>query len=59
MAALMAKTQEQKDLAAKLFAKGENGRVRLTVNGGDSLQARLQLRLNVLEFLVKLKKVAE
>ena len=59
MAALMAKTPEQKDLATKLFAKGENGRVRLTVNGGTSLQAHLQLRLNVLEFLVKLKKEVE
>jgi hypothetical protein len=29
--------------------------VRLTIDGGTSLQARLQMRLNVLEFLMKLK----
>ncbi len=55
MARLMAQSQEQKDLAAKLFAKGDNGRVRLTITGGASLSARLEMRLNVLEFLVKLK----
>ena len=59
MAALMAKTPEQKELATKLFTKGENGRVRLTVNGGARLNAQLQMRLNVLEFLAKLKKEAE
>jgi hypothetical protein len=55
MAPLMAKTQEQKDLAARLFPDGANGRVRLAVDGGTSLTARLQMRLNVLEFLVKMK----
>jgi hypothetical protein len=55
MANLMAQTDEQKALAARLFAKGEIGRVRLTIDGGTSLQARLQMRLNVLEFLMKLK----
>jgi hypothetical protein len=55
MAKLMAQTQEQKELAAKLFPNGQNGRVRFAVEGGTSLSARLQMRLNVLEFLVKLK----
>lgn len=55
MAKLMAQTVEQKDLAAKLFPNGQNGRVRFSVEGGTSLSARLQMRLNVLEFLVKLK----
>jgi hypothetical protein len=59
MAVLMAQKQEQKDLAAKLFPAGENGRVRLTIAGGASLHARLQMRLNVLEFLVNLKKTKE
>ena len=59
MAKLMAQTVEQKELAAKLFANGENGRVRLSLEGGPTLSARLQMRLNVLEFLVKLKSDKE
>jgi hypothetical protein len=59
MANLIAKTQEQKDLAVKLFPKGDNGRVRLSIEGGTSLSARLQMRLNVLEFLVKMKNDKE
>lgn len=59
MASLMAKTDEQKDLAAKLFPQGESGRVRLNVEGGERLSARLQMRLNVLEFLMKLKNEKE
>lgn len=55
MANFLAQTPEQKDLAARLFPNGENGRVRLTVDGGPALTARLQMRLNVVEFLVKLK----
>ncbi len=55
MAQLMAQTPEQKELAAKLFPNGQNGRLRFAVEGGASLSARLQMRLNVLEFLVKLK----
>jgi hypothetical protein len=56
MALLMARTQTQKDAADRLFPKGENARVRLTVEGGPNLNARLQMRLNVLEFLAKLKE---
>ena len=59
MAKLMAKTQEQKDLAGKLFPAGQSGRVRLTIAGGASLNARLVLQLNVLEFLVKLQEKKE
>ena len=59
MAKLTLATPEQKALAAKLFPGGENGRVRLTVEGGAALTARLQMRLNVLEFLAKLKKDQE
>jgi hypothetical protein len=55
MALLMAQNDEQKKLAAKLFPPGEKGQIRLAIDGGTSLSARLQLRLNVLEFLVKLK----
>jgi len=59
MALLMAQTQDHKDLAGKLFPNGENGRVRLTVEGGTNLNAHLQMQLNVLEFLAKLKGKAE
>jgi hypothetical protein len=59
MAPLLAQTDEQKKLAAKLFPSGENGRVRLSIDGGASLRARLQIRLNALEFLVKLKSDQE
>jgi hypothetical protein len=59
MALLMAQTQEHKDLAGKLFPNGENGRVRLTVEGGTNLHAHLQMQLNVLEFLAKLKNKTE
>lgn len=55
MATLMAQTPEQKDAAGKLFPAGQDGRVRLTLDGGASLNARLTMRLNVLEFLVKMK----
>lgn len=59
MAKLMAKTPEHKDLADKLFPAGKTGRVRLSIAGGTSLNARLQLQLNVLEFLVKLQEKKE
>jgi hypothetical protein len=53
MAPLMAQTDEHKALAAKLFPAGQSGRVRLSIEGGSSLSARLQMQLNVLEFLMK------
>jgi hypothetical protein len=59
MAKWTVKTPEQKELAAKLFPGGENGRVRLSIEGGAALTARLQMRLSVLEFLAKLKKDQE
>jgi hypothetical protein len=55
MAPLMSQTAEQKTLASKLFADGNNGRLRLVISGGESLSARLQIQLNVIEFLVKMK----
>jgi hypothetical protein len=58
MALLMAQTQEQKDLAGRLFPNGES-KVRLTVEGGANLNAHLQMPLNVLEFLAKLKNKTE
>jgi hypothetical protein len=59
MAKWAVKTPEQKELAAKLFPGGESGRVRLAIEGGAALTARLQMRLSVLEFLAKVKKDQE
>ncbi|MGH2548294.1 MAG: hypothetical protein ACRDHN_02835, partial [Thermomicrobiales bacterium] len=56
MASVMAQTKEQLDLAAKLFPAGQSGRVRLTIEGGTTLNARLQMQLSVLEFLMKMKE---
>ena len=53
IAKVAAKTPEQKALAAKLFPDGTTGRVRMSIEGGKSLNARLQMQLNVLEFVVK------
>jgi hypothetical protein len=59
MAKWVVKTPEQKELAAKLFPGGESGHVRITIEGGAALTARLQMRLSVLEFLAKVKKDQE
>jgi len=59
MAKWTVKTPEQKALAEKLFPGGESGRVRLSIEGGAALTARLQMRLSVLEFLAKVKKDQE
>ncbi len=59
MARLMAKNQEQKDLANKLFPSGKTSRVAVTVSGGSRLTARLEMQLNLLEFLVKLQEKKE
>jgi hypothetical protein len=55
MALLMARSPDHKELAATLFPGGQHGRVRLAIEGGATLNARLQMSLNVLEFLVKIK----
>lgn len=51
----IAKTAEQKDLAAKLFPAGKEGRIRLVVNGGEAMTLRLDVALDVLEFFAKMK----
>jgi hypothetical protein len=53
MAKWTARTPEQKNAADKLLAADAASRMRVTVDGGSALTARLQLSLNVLEFLVK------
>ncbi len=53
MAKLLAKTPEHEMLAGTLFPKGQSGRVRLAIEGGDVLSVRLRMHDNVLKFLVK------
>ncbi|MBM3997351.1 MAG: hypothetical protein FJ303_24860 [Planctomycetes bacterium] len=55
MAAFIAQGDDQKALAARLFPANEDNRIRIRIDGGSTLNARLQMRLNVIEFLVKLK----
>jgi hypothetical protein len=50
LGALLAKSDEQRDAAAKLFAGADEGRVSLTVEGGKALQLRLAADLSVVEF---------
>ncbi|MBI3822350.1 MAG: hypothetical protein HY289_06690 [Planctomycetes bacterium] len=59
LAPLLARTENQKDLATRQFPSGSTGRLRLTLDGGASLTLRLQMGLNVLEFLVKMKDLKE
>jgi hypothetical protein len=53
MARWTARTAEQKEAAQKLRAEGAPSRLRLSIDGGATLHARLHMRLSVLEFLVK------
>ena len=53
IAPVLAKTQEQRDLATKLFKGGQDGTIRLTVTGGAAVSARLSMKLNALEFFAK------
>ncbi|MBI1831476.1 MAG: hypothetical protein HYR84_08505 [Planctomycetes bacterium] len=55
MAAFLTQNEDQKNLAAKLFPANQDNRIRIRIDGGASLNARLQMRLNVIEFLVKMK----
>jgi hypothetical protein len=55
MVPIIAKTQEQRDLAQKLFKGGDDSRIRFTVTGGPALTARLTMGLNALEFFAKSK----
>jgi hypothetical protein len=55
MASSLAQTAEQKALAAKLFTAGKDGKIQVTVDGGDALTVRLHVALDVLEFFAKMK----
>ena len=43
------------DVANKLFPAGKNAKIRLTVEGGETLTMRLDIALDVLEFFAKMK----
>jgi hypothetical protein len=56
MVPFLAKTAEQRDLAQKVFQPGQDSNLRIVVSGGNALTLRLQMKLNALEFLAKLKE---
>jgi hypothetical protein len=51
----LAQTPEQRALAAKLFPSGKEGKIRVAVEGGETLTLRLNIGLDVLEFFAKMK----
>ncbi len=55
MVPVLAKNATQKELAAKIFQPGQESNLRVVVNGGTALTVRMQMKLNALEFLAKLK----
>jgi len=55
MVPVLAKTSEQQELARKVFQPGQESNLRIVASGGDGLTLRLQLKLNALEFLAKMK----
>jgi hypothetical protein len=50
LAPLLAKTEQQKEMARTVFAKGDEGRVHVVLEGGDALRFRLTTQLSVLQF---------
>ncbi len=51
LAPLIAQTDAQKDIVRKVFPPGEDGTVRLSVEGGNALRARFSARFSALQFL--------
>lgn len=51
LAPLMAKSGAQAEKLQTLFPAGEDGTVRFTIEGGDTLKVRLTTRLSVVQFL--------
>ena len=54
LAAVMAKTPEQAKTARRLLSQGEEGRFRITVEGGERLRLRLHVNLTVVRLLAQL-----
>ncbi len=54
LAAVMAKTPEQAKAARRLLTQGEEGRFRISVEGGERLRLRLHVNLTVVRLLAHL-----
>ena len=50
LAPLLAKTEQQKEMVRTVFAKGDEGRVHVTLEGGNAVRFRLTSQLSVLQF---------
>jgi hypothetical protein len=51
LAPLFAKSEDQKQALEKAFGKGDEGKIRITLEGGMSLRGQLSTRLSVLQLL--------
>ncbi len=51
LASFLAKDDKQRAQAEKIFAKGEDGRIRFTVQGGAALRLRFQMDLSTLRLI--------
>ena len=59
MVPVLAKTQEQRDLADRLFKASDDSKIRFIVEGGPALSFRLEMKLSAVEFLAKMNPNAE
>jgi len=50
LAPLLAKTEQQKEMVRTVFAKGDEGRINVSLEGGSALRFRLTSQLSVLQF---------
>jgi hypothetical protein len=55
LAPFLANTDEKREAARKLFVDGDQGTLRLSLEGGDSVRLRFASRLSALQFLSSLK----
>jgi hypothetical protein len=56
MAPTIAKTPEQQKVAKQMFPAGKDANIRVVVEGGDMLSLRINVSLDVLEFLAKMNE---
>jgi hypothetical protein len=59
LASFLAKDAGQRAQAEKVFAKGEEGRIRFTVEGGEALRLRFQMDLSTLRLIAALASSGE
>jgi hypothetical protein len=50
LAPLLAKTEQQKEMVRTVFAKGDEGRIHVSLEGGSTLRFRLTAQLSVVQF---------